>query len=161
MSNQEKTILISGAFNPLHIGHLLLLKDASKYGRVIVALNSDNWVLRNKGHLLFDFEARKKMLLECSYVSEVVDFDDEEGDASFALFKVKPDYFGNGGSLTSASIPKDEIQVCGYLGIEPVFGLGNVSNSKNKDKVSSAQMSIVAYANKELENLKNNSSDNQ
>jgi len=157
----EKTILISGAFNPLHIGHLLLLKDASKYGKVIVALNSDEWVLRNKGHLLFDFEARKKMLLECSYVSEVVDFDDEEGDASFALFKVKPDYFGNGGSSTSTSIPKDEIQVCGYLGIEPVFDLGNVSNNKNKDKISSAQMSIVKYANKELENLESNLSSNQ
>ncbi len=156
MSNQEKTILISGAFNPLHIGHLLLLKDASKYGKVIVALNSDEWVLRNKGHLLFDFETRKKMLLECDYVSEVVAFDDEEGDASFALFKVKPDYFGNGGSLTSASIPKDEIQVCGYLGIEPVFDLGNVSKSKNKDKISSAQMSIVKYANKELESLEDN-----
>ena len=157
----KKTILISGAFNPLHIGHLLLLKDASRYGKVIVALNSDEWVMRNKGHLLFDFETRKKMLLKCSYVSEVVDFDDEEGDASFALFKVKPDYFGNGGSLTSTSIPKDEIQVCGYLGIEPVFGLGNVSNNKNKDKISSAQMSIVKYANKELESLEDDLNSNQ
>ena len=45
------------------------------------------------------------------------------------------------------------MQVCGYLGIEPVFDLGNVSNSKNKDKVSSAQMSIVA--NTQTKNLKN------
>ena len=58
MSNEEKTILISGAFNPLHIGHLLLLKDASNYGKVIVALNSDEWVMKNKGHLLFDFDTR-------------------------------------------------------------------------------------------------------
>ena len=49
----EKTILVSGAFNPLHFGHLLLLKDASKYGKVIVALNSDEWVMKNKGHLFF------------------------------------------------------------------------------------------------------------
>ena len=48
MSKEEKTILISGAFNPLHFGHLLLLKDASKYGKVIVALNSDEWVIRTK-----------------------------------------------------------------------------------------------------------------
>ena len=51
----EKTILVSGAFNPLHFGHLLLFKAASKYGKVIVALNSDEWVMKNKGHLLFDF----------------------------------------------------------------------------------------------------------
>ena len=53
----------------------------------------------------------------------------------------------------NASIPKDEIQVCGYLGIKPVFDLGNVSKNKNKDKISSAQMSIVKYANKELISL--------
>ena len=154
----EKTILVSGAFNPLHFGHLLLLKDASKYGKVIVALNSDEWVLKNKGHLLFDFETRKNMLLDCPYVSEVIDFDDDEGDASFALFKVKPTYFGNGGSLTSASIPRDELHVCGYLGIEPIFDLGNVLNSDNKDKISFAQTSIVKYANEQLENLEDNGS---
>ena len=60
MSNQEN-YPHKCAFNPLHIGHLLLLKDASKYGRVIVALNSDNWILRNKGHLLFDLETRKNV----------------------------------------------------------------------------------------------------
>ena len=52
MSNEEKTILISGAFNPLHIGHLLLLKDASKYGRVIVALNSDELGPKKQGSLI-------------------------------------------------------------------------------------------------------------
>jgi cytidyltransferase-like protein len=150
----EKTILISGAFNPLHFGHLLLLKDASKYGKVIVALNSDDWVLRNKGHLLFDFESRKKMLLECSYVSEVVDFDDEEGDASFALFKVKPNYFGNGGSLTSASIPKEEMQVCGYLGIDPIFNLGDTSGSGVEKSLMSVQQAIIKYANEQIEKLK-------
>tara|TARA_Y100000114_G_C11713690_1_gene304812 strand:+ start:180 stop:662 length:483 start_codon:yes stop_codon:yes gene_type:complete len=160
MSDKEKTILVSGAFNPLHIGHLLLLKDASNYGKVIVALNSDEWVLKNKGHLLFDFETRKKMLLDCPYVSDVVDFDDNEGDASFALFKVKPDYFGNGGSLTSASIPKDELHVCGYLGIKPIFDLGNVLNRKNKDKISSAQTSIVKYVSDQLESLESDSSGN-
>ena len=77
----EKTILISGAFNPLHFGHLLMLKEASSYGKVIVALNSDQWVKRNKGHLLYDFETRKSLLEECMYVSKVVSFDDDEDDA--------------------------------------------------------------------------------
>jgi cytidyltransferase-like protein len=68
----EKTILVSGAFNPLHFGHLLLLREASKYGKVIVALNSDEWVKQNKGYLLFDFETRKSLLEECEYVSQVI-----------------------------------------------------------------------------------------
>ena len=97
-SMKKKQSSVSGAFNPLHIGHLLLLKDASKYGKVIVALNSDNWVLRIKAIFCLILKQEKICCLNAPYVSEVIDFDDEEGDASFALFKVKPDYFGNGGS---------------------------------------------------------------
>ena len=85
----EKTILVSGAFNPLHFGHLLLLKDASKYGEVIVALNSDEWVLKNKGYLLFDFETRKSLLEECKYVSKVMPFDDSEGDVTSMVIKTE------------------------------------------------------------------------
>ena len=152
----EKTILISGAFNPLHFGHLLLLRDASKYGKVIVALNSDDWVLKNKGHLLFDFETRKSLLEECTHVSKVISFDDSEGDATYALFEIKPTYFGNGGSATSLSLPKEELQVCGYLGIETIFDLGNVSKEIENDNLVSAQRSIVNHANKQLKNLESN-----
>ena len=156
----EKTILISGAFNPLHFGHLLLLKDASKYGKVIVALNSDEWVLKNKGHLLFDFETRKSILEECKYVSKVIPFDDSEGDVTYALFEVRPTYFGNGGSATSLSLPKEEMQVCGYLGIEPIFDLGNVSSEINSGDLVLAQKSIISHANDQLQNLENNLSNN-
>ena len=150
----EKTILISGAFNPLHFGHLLLLKDASNYGKVIVALNSDEWVMKNKGHLLFDFETRKSILEQCEYVSKVISFDDSEGDAVYALFEVRPTYFGNGGSATSLSLPKEELQVCGYLGIKPVFDLGDTSKDIDNNMLVAAQKSIINHAKKELDKLK-------
>ena len=150
----EKTILVSGAFNPLHFGHLLLLREASNYGKVIVALNSDEWVMKNKGHLLFDFETRKSLLEECEYVSEVISFDDSEGDAVYALFEVRPTYFGNGGSATSLSLPKEEMQVCGYLGIKPVFDLGDASKDIDNNMLVVAQKSIINHANKELDKLK-------
>ena len=150
---KEKTILVSGAFNPLHFGHLLLLKDASNYGKVIVALNSDEWVMKNKGHLLFDFETRKTLLEECEYVSEVISFDDSDGDAVFALFEVRPTYFGNGGSATSLSLPKEEMQVCGYLGIEPVFDLGDTTKNIDNNMLIVAQKSIINHANKQLDKL--------
>ena len=156
MSDKEKTILVSGAFNPLHIGHLLLLKDASNYGKVIVALNSDAWVLRNKGHLLFDFETRKSLLEECTYVSKVISMDDDDNDACSALLEVRPTYFGNGGSATSTSLPKMELQVCGYLGIEPVFDLGNFSKLIDQDRLMNAQKSIINHANQQLKSLESN-----
>jgi cytidyltransferase-like protein len=150
----EKTILISGAFNPLHFGHLLLLREARKYGKVIVALNSDEWVKQNKGYLLYDFETRKSLLEECKYVSKVISFDDSDGDAVYALFEIRPTYFGNGGSATSLSVPKEELQVCGYLGIEPVFDLGNRIKNIDSDTLVAAQKSIINHANKELDKLK-------
>ena len=149
----EKTILVSGAFNPLHFGHLLLLREASKYGKVIVALNSDEWIIHNKGYLLFDFEARKSLLEECEYVSKVVPFDDSDGDAVYALFEIRPTYFGNGGSATSRSLPKEEMRVCEYLGIEPIFNLGDNIKIIDNDVLASAQKSIINYANKELDKL--------
>jgi len=150
----EKTILVSGAFNPLHFGHLLLLREASKYGKVIVALNSDEWVRQNKGYLLFDFETRKSLLEECEYVSQVISFDDSDGDVVYALFEVRPTYFGNGGSATSHSLPKDEIRVCEYLGIEPVFNLGDNIKNIDDSELRSAQKSIINHANKQLDKLK-------
>jgi cytidyltransferase-like protein len=150
----EKTILISGAFNPLHFGHLLLLREASKYGKVIVALNSDEWVRQNKGYLLFDFETRKSLLEECEYVSKVISFDDSDGDVVYALFEIRPTYFGNGGSATSLSLPEVEMRVCEYLGIEPVFNLGDTVKNIDGNVLVSAQKSIINHANKELDKLK-------
>ena len=42
-------ILISGGFDPIHSGHIKLINDASKYGDVIVLLNSDEWLRNKKG----------------------------------------------------------------------------------------------------------------
>ena len=42
MSN-EKTIVISGGMDPVHIGHVKMIKAAAELGRVIVVLNSDDY----------------------------------------------------------------------------------------------------------------------
>ena len=109
--------------------------------------------MKNKGHLLFDFDTRKSILEECKYVSKVISFDDSEGDVTYALFEVRPTYFGNGGSATSLSLPKEELQVCGYLGIEPVFNLGDTAKDIDNDVLIVAQKSIINHANKELDKL--------
>ena len=41
--------LLSGGFDPVHIGHLAMIKDASNIANeVIILLNSDNWLTRKK-----------------------------------------------------------------------------------------------------------------
>lgn len=132
------TILISGAFNPLHLGHLLLLKHASSYGDIIIALNSDEWVTKNKGYLLFDFEIRKMSLEDVPYVKEVIEFDDSDGTVCEALKKVKPTFFGNGGTAKNTTIPEQELSVCEEMDIIPIFSLG-----ENSDLVEHKYMMLV------------------
>ena len=69
-------IMVSGGFDPLHVGHLDLLDAAYTRGRVIVALNSDDWLIRKKGFCLMPWDDRARILralhlaclpkLECS-----------------------------------------------------------------------------------------------
>lgn len=42
-------VAVSGGFDPLHIGHLRLFKEAKKLGdKLIVILNNDNWLLAKR-----------------------------------------------------------------------------------------------------------------
>ena len=66
-----KVIIVSGWFDPVHIGHVRMFKQAAEMadtnaqvnqGRVIVALNSDEWLKRKKGKPFMPFEERKEIL---------------------------------------------------------------------------------------------------
>ena len=41
--------LLSGGFDPVHIGHLAMIKEAKEIAEeVVILLNSDNWLKRKK-----------------------------------------------------------------------------------------------------------------
>ena len=115
----EKTIMVSGGFDPLHVGHLRMIKEAANYGKVIVVVNSDPWLLRKKGYSFMSWEDRKELIEGYSEVWKVVPVDDSDGTVCEALRREKPDYFANGGDRTSNNTP--EKQVCEELGIEMVW----------------------------------------
>ena len=49
-----KTVLVTGGFDPIHSGHISYLREASKLGkRLIVGLNSDDWLARKKRKSFF------------------------------------------------------------------------------------------------------------
>lgn len=58
----------------LHHGHIRLLKKASELGSVIVALTTDDEIMKNKGFLPYlHYKYRKEILLSIIYVDEVVE----------------------------------------------------------------------------------------
>ena len=52
-------VLISGGFDPVHSGHIALIQEASKFGDVVVLLNSDQWLCKKKGKEFLSYEERK------------------------------------------------------------------------------------------------------
>ncbi len=137
MSNKkQKTIVISGGFDPIHPGHIAMIEDAAKYGEVHIILNSNDWLVRKKGFYYQSWEARKKILEV--YTPHIHKVDDSDGTVCEALRCIKPDYFGNGGDRRKENTP--ELDVCEELGIEPVFEIGGGKYSSSsaingKDRV--------------------------
>ena len=43
--------LVSGGFDPVHIGHLRMFRDAARLSnKVILLLNNDEWLIKKKGN---------------------------------------------------------------------------------------------------------------
>jgi len=58
-----KIVVVSGGFDPLHSGHIAYFKSAREYGdKLIVALNSDDWLINKKKKFFLPFEERKIIL---------------------------------------------------------------------------------------------------
>ena len=122
-----KIIIVSGGFDPIHSGHIDYFNAARDLGdKLIVALNSDNWLTNKKGKHFMPFEERKAIIENLSPVDSVINFeDDNKGSASNALIKVKKMYpnddiaFANGGDRNIENIPEMSVS-----GIEFIFSVG-------------------------------------
>ena len=130
---KDKIVVVSGGFDPIHSGHIAYFKAAMKLGnRLIVALNSDEWLIKKKGSFFMPFSERKNIIENLSMVDEVINFnDDEEGSCCLGLEKVKKLYpdseiiFCNGGDRNDGNIPEMQVE-----GIVFKFGVGG-NDKKN------------------------------
>ena len=58
-----KVVLVTGGFDPLHSGHISYFKEAKKLGdKLVVGLNSDEWLTRKKGRPFMPFKERLKII---------------------------------------------------------------------------------------------------
>ena len=118
-----KIIVVSGGFDPIHSGHIDYIKSAKTYGdKLIVALNSDNWLIKKKGKFFMPFLERKIIIENLKHVDDVIDFkDDLEGTCINALNKIKdlyPDdeiFFANGGDRGESNIPEKSIPDISFI----------------------------------------------
>lgn len=124
MEKKPITVAVSGAFDPIHVGHIAYIREAAKLGdRLIVILNSDNFLLRKKGFVFRPFEDRKEILQSIKGVDEVIASMDDDQTVCNTLEQVKPDIFAKGGYRTSPeNIP--EADTCRIIGCKLVTNVG-------------------------------------
>ena len=121
-----KIVIVTGGFDPIHSGHIALLKEAKNLGHALaVGLNSDEWLRRKKGHEFMPWSERSAIIENLKMVDIVFSFDDSDGSAIDAIKRVKEVYpddeiiFANGGDRT-----KDNIPEMIFDDVEFVFGVG-------------------------------------
>ena len=131
------TVMVSGGFDPIHVGHVqMIIESAREYGEVIVAVNSDDWLLRKKGYVFMPWEERAEIAAAIQGVTRVVPFDDSDGTACDALYTYVPTYFANGGDRTTENTP--EQKVCKELGIQMLWNVGGKKVQSSSELVNNS-----------------------
>jgi cytidyltransferase-like protein len=121
-----KTVVVSGGFDPVHSGHIQYFNAARQLGdRLIVGLNSDEWLTRKKGKPFMLWHERCKIIQSLKPVDYVLNFNDYDDSSKLLLKLVKQTFpndeiiFANGGDRTKDNIPEMDVE-----GVEFVFGVG-------------------------------------
>ncbi len=135
-SKKKKQIVVavSGGFDPIHVGHIRMFKEAKALGdELVVILNNDNW-FGIKGRTLFMPEKERQEIIEalkpvdCVILSKhkrskkQFDKNTIEYSVCHELEELKPDIFANGGDRFKSDVP--EVGICKKIGCKVVFNIG-------------------------------------
>jgi len=135
----NKIVLISGGFDPIHSGHIYLIKQSSKYGDVVVLLNSDKWLKQKKGREFMPFNEREIIMKSLKKVTDVLSFEDSDSTCIDGIKKAiakYPNYkilFANGGDRNDKTTP--ETIFCKENGIKTLWGIGGSYKSNSSSLI--------------------------
>lgn len=121
-----KIIMVSGSFDPLHLGHLTHFKEAKKLGdKLVVVIDGDSYTIGKKGRVFMPVEDRTAIIGELRCVNEVIALEKNKSDIEEIILKVKPDILAKGGDIVSLDqFAKKVIEACNEVGCEIVFNVG-------------------------------------
>ena len=137
----RELVLVSGGFDPIHSGHIYLIQEASKYGNVIVLLNSDKWLREKKGREFLPFVERETIMKSLKNVIDVLSFDDSDKTCVDGIRKAINKYpnhkimFANGGDRNDKTAPDSEKKFCDNNNITTLWGVGGKYKSNSSSKI--------------------------
>lgn len=133
---RKKTVAVSGGFDPIHVGHIRMIREAAEHGDVIVIANSDEWLMRKKGYVFMPWKERAEIIQSIKGVAAVFQADDDDDTVTESLLRLKPDIFANGGDRKQKNTP--EMKVCDDIGIEMVWNVGGGKIQSSSELVANS-----------------------
>tara|TARA_R100000742_G_C4277986_1_gene100352 strand:+ start:1821 stop:2414 length:594 start_codon:yes stop_codon:yes gene_type:complete len=131
--------IVSGGFDPVHIGHLELFEKAKSISDDVLAIiNTDDFLIKKKGKPFMLFNERIKIiqaLKPIGFTFKSIDTDQTVCASIKAVHKSYSDeydkiIFCNGGDRTNGE-NTPEHKTCEEIGIETVYGLGDKIQSSS------------------------------
>ena len=133
----QKLVIVSGYFNPIHMGHIEYFQKAREFGDALCVIVNNDFQRELKGSKPFMNENERVMIVRnIKGVDFVVLSLDEDRTVCETLtqtvncFAGRYDlFFANGGDQDNDSIP--EAETCKRLGIQLIDGLGDKVQSSS------------------------------
>ena len=133
---KKKTAIVSGYFDPLHVGHLEYFKLAKELAdELVVIVNNDLQCAMKKGRPFMDEHDRLEIVFHLDMVDEAILASDTGKDVVETIMSInnfKPFnelIFCNGGDRNATNSP--EYAACQELGIKWVDNLGEKIRSSS------------------------------
>lgn len=136
--------IVSGYFNPLHIGHLRMMEAARELGdRLFVIVNNDKQQLLKKGHIIMPLHDRLEIVQALRLVDEALPAEDEDSTVKQTLTSLRRRFpgerliFANGGDRSEVKRVA-ESEVCESLDIDLVLGVGGIEKADSSSRINQA-----------------------
>lgn len=132
---KKDIVLVSGGFDPIHSGHIKLIREASKYGEVVILLNSDKWLQNKKGREFLPYNEREIILSSIKNVIDVIPCGNEDKTCidgiklAFSKYNNSKIFFANGGDRTDNTTP--ETLFCHEKNIKTLWAIGGDDKSNS------------------------------
>jgi glycerol-3-phosphate cytidylyltransferase/D-beta-D-heptose 7-phosphate kinase/D-beta-D-heptose 1-phosphate adenosyltransferase len=137
--------IVSGYFNPLHVGHLDMMEAArSLTGYLVVIVNNDAQQMLKKGKIIQSLDDRLRIVRALRVADDAIGAVDQDATVRETLRLVRERYpdaeliFANGGDRSQRSAVA-ESDVCEELGIALRFAVGGETKADSSSRINASQ----------------------
>lgn len=133
----KKATIVSGYFNPLHVGHLELFEIAKGIGDMLIVIVNSDLQRFLKGSKEFQNQEERLTIIKAikfvDWAMVSIDTDKTQIESLKEIHNIYKDTheltFANGGDQNNDTIPESDI--CNELGIKLIDGLGDKIQSSS------------------------------